>query len=150
MKQLRRRAADPVLEESLVYASLVQLLHETGQPVEALLTEARAAFPTQLQIQWIEAKIALEAGDHEHARPVFERLAAINEDEFFDPLIAYDKKLFGRWSIEPLALCHFRAERYSEAARHYRTAAQLTPTEPSFPVKAMLAEQLALKASLSD
>lgn len=142
---LRRRGTVARKEESLIYASLIQLLHEEGQPVDDLLAEARKAYPDQLQLQWIEAKIALEAGDYRAARPVFERLSAIDAEAFFDPLVAYDKSLFGCWSLEALALCDFRAGRFQAAAERYRAALADGPDRPSLPVMARLSEALARK-----
>lgn len=142
---LRRRGGEARMEESLIYASLIQLLHEDGQPVDDLLAEAREAYPDQLQLQWIEAKIALEAGDHQAARPVFERLAKIDAETFFDPLVAYDKSLFGCWSLEALALCDFRAGRFEAAAERYRAAEADGQDRPALPVLARLSEALAGK-----
>lgn len=141
--QIRRRKASTTLPESLIYASLIQLLHENGNCVGPLLAEARALYPSQLQLQWIEAKIWLEAGDIDRARPTFAKLAAVDPNCFFDPMISYDKRLFGRWPLEALALCDFRSDQFDTAALYYHRAARLAPNERSLAVKARLADRLA-------
>jgi hypothetical protein len=67
-------------------------------------------------------------------------LAAIDADTFFDPRLSYEKILFQYLAKEALALCHFRARRYAEAAQFYRLAAKQHPDPRSCEVKAQLAE----------
>ena len=52
----------------------------------------------------------------------------------------YDKKLFSYAARENLALCHFRAGRYREAADWYRRAAPTSPDPRACEVKAQLAD----------
>ena len=79
-------------------------------------------------------------GELEAARPVLEKLTAIDADTFFDPELAYDKALFRHLSAEPLALCYFRSGRYNDAARLYRIAARTSPDPAACELKAQLAE----------
>jgi hypothetical protein len=88
----------------------------------------------------MRATLALSRGDDDTARPVLERLAAIDLDCFYDRLVSYDKALFRHLAKEALALCHFRAGRYAEAARLYRQAAAHAPNHEECEVKATLAE----------
>ena len=97
------------------------------QPVDALLQEALALYPDHLVLRWIEAILALDRGDLERAREPLERLAAIDADRFFDPRLSYEKTLFRHLANEALALCHFRAGRFRQAAHHYRMAATTSP-----------------------
>ncbi|MGC1178537.1 MAG: tetratricopeptide repeat protein, partial [Methyloceanibacter sp.] len=61
-------------------------------------------------------------------------------DAFYDPEVAYNKKLFSHACRETLALCHFRAGRYAEAAHWYRRAAAAAPDPRACEVRAQLAE----------
>ena len=137
------RAQPPGLtstSDSPHFVSLIVLQYERNEPVHELLREALALFPRHLTLQWIAAKLAIEAGDEATARPILERLAAIDATSFFDPDIAYEKSLFSHLSREALALCHFRAGRFPDAARWYRAAAATAPDPATCELKARLAE----------
>ena len=126
--------------DSPPFVSLIALQAERKEPVDDLVREALALFPRHLALQWIAGKLAIEAGDHETARPILQRIAAIDADIFFDPDVAYDKALFSHLAREALALCHFRAGRFSEAAQWYRAAAGAAPDPAACELKAKLAD----------
>jgi tetratricopeptide (TPR) repeat protein len=126
--------------DSPPFVSLIALQSERGEDVSELLAEALALFPRHLGLQWISAKRDVDAGEDERARPTLERLAAIDADNFFDPDLAYEKAFFSHSSRETLALCHFRAGRFAEAARWYRAAAAAAPDPAACELKARLAE----------
>lgn len=128
------------LDDSVSLLSLIKLKYKRGEAVDDLLRESQALYPNQLALRWIAATRALELGDHEAARPLLETLAAIDSESFFDPQISYEKILFRYLAREALALCHFRAERYAEAARCYRLAARAHPDPNACEIKARLAE----------
>jgi hypothetical protein len=128
------------LTNSLLYLALIKLRRTRGVAVEDLVVEATALFPGNLALQFVVAELAVERGDLSSARPLLERLAAIDGDAFFEPGLAYDKALFGHLSAELLALCHFRTGRFDEAARLYRVAAQASPAPAACELKARLAQ----------
>ena len=128
------------LSDALSAASLIRLKTSRGEDVSAELQQALTLYPEHLSLQWMSATLALSHGDDDTARPVLERLAAIDPDRFYDRLVSYDKALFRHLAKEALALCHFRAGRYAEAARLYRLAAAHAPNREECEVKAALAE----------
>lgn len=128
------------LEGSLSALSLIKLKIKRSEPVDTLLEEALALYPTHLALRWIKATCALDRGDLEAARPELEMLAAIDPETFFDPQISYEKVLFRYLAREALALCYFRAGRYTEAARLYRFVAPLHRDPAACEIKAQLAE----------
>jgi tetratricopeptide (TPR) repeat protein len=131
------------LGDSALYLSLLKLMHGRGAAVDDLIAEGLAFFPDHLALQWIAAQLAVERGNLESARPILENLTAIDADTFFDPRLAYDKALFRHLSAEPLALLHFRAGRFDEAARLYRVSARTAPDPAACDLKARLAEMRA-------
>jgi glycosyltransferase involved in cell wall biosynthesis len=139
-----RSAAKRRIADAQSVVSLVRLLITRRDDVAALLREARALYPTHLSLQWIEATLALEAGDLAAARPTLEMMAAIDPDCFYDRSVSYDKAIFRHMAKEALALCHFRAGNFAEAARLYRLAALHSPDHEACELKARLAEQRAL------
>jgi tetratricopeptide (TPR) repeat protein len=125
---------------SLPYMSLFQSLHGRGEPVADLMREALELFPDNLVLQWDRAKLALERSDDETALPILERISALDPAEFFDPVNSFDTALFTYQAPEALALCHFRAGRFRQAADWYRRAAQASPEREACDIKARLAE----------
>ncbi|MDR3469694.1 MAG: glycosyltransferase [Xanthobacteraceae bacterium] len=128
------------LGNSILHLALLKLRHRRGEAVDDLLAEALENFPDNLALQWMVAQVAVDRGDHDTARPILERLLAIDGDAFFEPQLAYDKALFSHLSAELLALCAFRDGRFDEAARLYREAAHTSPDPEACAVKARLAE----------
>jgi tetratricopeptide (TPR) repeat protein len=127
-------------DDSLSVLSLIKLKIKCQEPVDALLEEALTFYPTHLALRWIKATCALARGDLEAAGSELEMLAAIDPETFFDPQIAYEKVLFRYLAKEALALCYFRAGRYTDAARLYRLVAPLHPDPGACEIKARLAE----------
>jgi tetratricopeptide (TPR) repeat protein len=128
------------LDDSACVLALIKLKIKRGEPVDELLQGALALYPDQLALRWIEATRALDCGDLEVAYQQLEMLAAIDAETFFDPQVAYEKVLFRHLAKEALALCHFRAGRYAEAARLYRLVAKVHPDPDAYEIKARLAE----------
>jgi tetratricopeptide (TPR) repeat protein len=128
------------LSDALSEASLIRLKVKRGVDVAAELREALALYPDHLSLQWIRATLALERGDDNAVRAVLETLAAIEPDRFYDRRVSYDKALFRHLAKEALALCHFRAGRFADAARLYRCAAAHAPNREECETKAKLAQ----------
>ncbi len=128
------------LSNSLPFVSLIMLQHRRGLPDDDLLQEALSLFPQQLFLRWLHCQLAIEHGNGETVRAELETLAAIDADKFYDPQVSYDKELFTHFCRESLALCHFRAGRFREAAHWYRQAAAAAPNPRACQVRAQLAE----------
>jgi glycosyltransferase involved in cell wall biosynthesis len=140
-----RTAATRRPDDSMSVLSLIKLKIHRGEDVESLLRDALAAYPKHLALQWIGATLALERGDPETARPTLEMLSALDADTFFDPQVSYEKILFRYLAMEALALCHFRAGRYGDAARCYRLAARAHHDPLSCEIKAQLSDARAAR-----
>ncbi len=126
--------------DGALHLSLIKLQKERGAPVDDLVDEALELFPSHLGVQWVAAQFAVERGDDRKALPILEKLTSIDADAFFDPDVSYDKALFQHRSAEVLALCHFRAGRFSDAAHWYRIAARTAPEPHACEIKARLAD----------
>lgn len=124
----------------LPFFSLSLLRESRGLPVEDLIAEAVSLFPTHLALRWLAAKYALERGQGEQVLDSLEELALIEADTFCDPDLSYNKWLFTYAVPESLALCHFRAGRYREAAEWYRRASVGAPDPRECQIRARLAE----------
>ncbi len=124
------------LSNGALYLSLIKLRHDRGAAIDDLIAQALSLFPNRLGLQCLAARLAVVRDELETARPVLEKLTAIDADTFFDPDLAYDKALFGHLSAEPLALCYFRSGRYDDAARLYRVAVPTSPDPATCELKA--------------
>jgi tetratricopeptide (TPR) repeat protein len=137
------------MSHALPFFSLALLEGAHNKPLGALLDEAVALFPDHLALRWLAAKYAIEQGNGEMARRDLEDLAAIDPDKFVDPRVCYNKALFNHKVPECLALCHFRAGRFREAAEWYRRAASNSPDRQACEIRAQLAEAKARKSKAS-
>jgi tetratricopeptide (TPR) repeat protein len=138
------------ISNSLPFLSLISLRCSQGMPADDLIEASLRLFPEHLYLQWFRCQLALERGDGETARSQLEKLAAIDPDVFYDPEVSYDKTLFSYACRETLALCHFRAGRYAEAAHWYRRAVAAARDPRACEVRAQLAEAKAAAGCCPD
>ena len=127
------------------FFSLLLLEHSRGAPIDALLSEAVQLFPDHLALRWLACRHALECSEGERVRRQLEEIAAINPEQFSDPELSYNKKLFSYAAPECLALVDFRAGRFREAAEWYKRAAQAAPDREACELRGRLAERLAAR-----
>jgi tetratricopeptide (TPR) repeat protein len=147
IEMARKQGSAGPTSNGMPFASLILLEHSRGISVDDLVDEAVKLFPNHLLLRWIAAKFAIECGETSAARRDLEELAAIDPDSFTDLEMCYDKRLFSYNSRETLALCHFRAGRFREAAEWYRRAAEAAPDPRASEIRARLAEAKAAAAS---
>ncbi len=135
----RRGERAPLAEDSLPFAGLLRLELDRGKPVGPLLGEALALFPENRLLRWIAARHEMASGRPAAALPLLRALAAEDGERFYDPLIAYDKRLFGEFAQASLGVCYMRLGRHDLAAEAFAAAARFAPEDPSYPVKQRLA-----------
>jgi tetratricopeptide (TPR) repeat protein len=136
----RAQGAGGPITNGMPFLSLILLERNRGREVDDLVEEAVRLFPDHLALRWLACKHAVEKGDAESARADLEALAAIDAETFSQPQLSYAKRLFTHAARESLALCHFRAGRYREAADWYRKAAEAAPDPRACEIRAQLAE----------
>lgn len=132
-----KRPVDIKHEDSHVFYELICLHAERGEDVGPLLGEALALFPDNYLFVWTRAKALTHAGRFEEAAQVFESLLAVDPDTLTGPL-AYNAKIFGELSHEPLAACWFKLGRLSESEAHYARASELDPHNSEYKTMLML------------
>lgn len=136
--------AGPV-SNGMPYFSMLLLEHSRGNQIDDLLTEAVQLYPSHLALRWLACRHAIESGKGLLGRDL-EVLAAIDAESFVDPDLSYDKKLFSYIAAETLALSHFRAGRFREAAEWYRHAALAASDPRACEVQAKLAEAMGTRS----
>lgn len=116
-------------------------LHAGQDALEAarLAREALAAFPQDMALRLAAGRTALAAGDAEAALALAGHLCAVDADTFMDPLMAYDKRIFGEWAFELKGAALLRLGRRPEAAEAFRRAGGFAPDDPAYRFKAIAA-----------
>jgi tetratricopeptide (TPR) repeat protein len=135
-----KRGRGLVPEDCLPYVSLIQRELAAGGDALALLTEAQARFPRNLQLRWLQGKALMQARQFDEAIRVFEQVLGAGDADYST---GYDTRLFGALSFEAVAACHFKLGRYDEAAQFFERAARCSPESLEYRVKRGLSLQLA-------
>jgi len=135
-----KRGRGLVPEDCLPYVSLIARQLAAEADPDALLTEAEAQFPRNLQLRWLRGNAFMRAGKFAVAAPVFEQLLGAGDTDYS---AGYDTRLFGVLSFASLATCHFKLGRYADAARFFERAAEASPETLEYRVKGALSRQLA-------
>jgi tetratricopeptide (TPR) repeat protein len=86
-------------------------------------------------------RTALAVGEAEAALALADLLHAIDADSFIDPLMAYDKRIFGEWALDLKGAALLRLGQRAEAADAFRRAGELAPDNPAYRFKAIAADE---------
>ena len=129
----RGRPWDPL--GSLAFTDLVRARRAHGDDVTDLLAEARALYPDNKLLWWVDASVRISAGRYTEALELLDRLMAIDVGTLPAKGPSYDERIFGEYTEEARGLCLFRLGRYDEAARAYGHAAELDPANQSYRAK---------------
>jgi len=131
----------------LACADLVRRRRQEGLPVGALLAEARAAYPSNVLLLFLEGHELIGRGDYDEAVERFERILRVDPTAFPPGSPAYDERLLGELAHDGQALALFKAGRYAEAANAYQAAEALEPSNQAYTVKRQLAQARARRAT---
>jgi tetratricopeptide (TPR) repeat protein len=124
-------------DASLAWEMLVRsALVSDAARAAVLATQALAAFPEQhtLRLACAEALFAnVEAGS---VLPLLLDSIKVDPEAFVDPMVAYDKRIFGEWAYNFSGAVYVRLGRRSEAAAAFTQAAGFAPDSPVYRIKA--------------
>jgi hypothetical protein len=132
----------------MLFADLVTRRRERGVDASRLLAEARATYPTNCVLLYLEGQALTDAGEHDLAVERFDALLSTDVDGLPPGSPSYDERLFGDLAHAGRALALFRSGRYAEAARSYAAAAELVPSNAEYTVKQQLAEARARSSTV--
>jgi len=137
----RTRTARALLEATLAVHALARLYIDAGQPLKAMavLQEGLAIRPGDPALILQKARSLIDLGRHSEALPLLTGLLIDDPQEFCDPDIAYDLRIFGEWAYDLLGLAQFRLERFSDANEAFLAAAQRSPSPGQHHARAVLA-----------
>jgi len=124
----------------LAEADLVALRLERGDDVRPLLAEARARYPDNLVLLWLDARARMAAGAFEEAMACFDQLLRVDSSALADQGPAYDGRLIGEFAHDGRAVCLFRLGRFREAAAAWADAEACSADPMAYRVKRRLAQ----------
>lgn len=122
----------------LPWLHLASFLVDRGRDARAVVDAARARFPRDHALMWLDARSRLDAGDPQGALPLFAALGAIDADALCGDT-AWDASIFGANAWAAAGLCAFRLARYADSADCYARAEALAPGDAEFRLKRHLA-----------
>jgi len=124
--------------DSLSYIHLIQILLERGSDPGPRLDEALRLFPRNPQVHWLHGKFLMKAEKYLEAANCFERLIQWGVSGDFDRSISYDRRIFGMYAYEAIAVCHFRRGEYPRSRRYFEIAGKFDPDSPEYRIKGQL------------
>lgn len=137
----------PVMDQlaCLSYIDLIRMRARRGEDVEALIGEARAAFPRNLVVAWTYGRSLMAAQRYAEAADIFQELIdrSMEPSDPGDP--AYDLRLLAELPWDALGYCKFQLGDYAGAAHAYGQASKRCPSDPSFKAKQVVASARAAR-----
>jgi len=139
----REHHSDPA---PLVHFEVIRRQYARGTDVTEALAEARAAYPDNLGLAWLQVLADIDGGHYEQALRLLEWFE-IDPEMPAEDAFAYAEDMFGAHAAAARAISFFRLGRYADAAQAYREAERLEPQEESHRLKRILSEH---RAALED
>jgi glycosyltransferase involved in cell wall biosynthesis len=130
-------------DDRLVYIDLIVHLvarDETGDELEALVTEALRFFPNFPSLEFAAATHEFVTGRAERAEARMEWLTALTLEDLIASGASYDERLVREWAWNLLGLCRFELGDDPGAADAFRHAEHAAPDNPAYRVRRRLAE----------
>ncbi len=104
-------------------------LDDDPKQAAALAARAVEAYPDHYGLVLARANALYAAGEAQAALPFLQRLIAIDPQTVFDPLTAFDKRIFGEWAYQLMGAAFMRLNRIAEAGAAFAQAARLSGAE---------------------
>lgn len=117
------------------YYDLMRLLLEKGEDVSPILEEAEGLFTDNYLIIWTRAMVLMHWGKYEEAAGIFEHLTSLDPEKIDQVRISYDKRLFRKYSYDPLGTCYFKLGRLLESELAYTRALERDPQNTEYLTK---------------
>ncbi|MDQ2813538.1 MAG: glycosyltransferase [Actinomycetota bacterium] len=129
-------------EDAIPFLHLIEKGLAAGEDVTARLDQAQLLFPSNLQFVWLQAQALMAAGRDDEAIGYLQRLAGADQATGLDMSWAYDRRLFGVFAYDLLAVCHSRGGQFAAARRYYELAAGCEPANVEWRAKAAACARL--------
>lgn len=113
-------------------------LHLDADPARAvgLARRGLSAHPRHHALRLMLANALFAAGEAAAILDLLDPLIAIDAETFEDPLVAYDKRIFGEWAHDLMGAAYARMGHRDKAAEAFGRAALLAPENLAYRTKA--------------
>lgn len=88
-------------------------------------------------LTFLKAKALLETSRLEEAVAIVQQLLTVDGETYTDPDFSYDRRIFGAYAHDLMGVALLRMGRKGEAALAFARAANASPDDPSYRVKAL-------------
>ncbi|MEP9390176.1 glycosyltransferase [Mesorhizobium sp. KR9-304] len=141
----RTRTSRALLEANLAVHALARVYLEARQPSNAMavLQEGLSIRPDDPALLLLKARSLVDLGRYSEALPLLSGLLLDDPEEFCDPDVAYDLRIFGEWAYDLIGVAQFRLERFSDAREAFLAAAAYAPDPSQHSARAAVAAALA-------
>jgi tetratricopeptide (TPR) repeat protein len=109
-------------EASLACQQLARIRLAAGIDCRAFIEEGLANVPGDHALRLLLARALIDAGEDEQALAELRILTAVDAQTYFDPLMAFDRAVFGELAWDLAGLAAFRLGRYQDASLAYDRA----------------------------
>jgi Flp pilus assembly protein TadD len=116
-------------DASLCAHSLALVLIARGEDALPVIEEGLAVYPGHKALSFLRAKEFVRLGRHAEALPILDALVAEGAGGFRDPLVAYDRRIFGELAEQLRGVALLRLGRSEEAADAFERAAAAAPED---------------------
>jgi hypothetical protein len=121
---------------SMIYQFLARIHLERGQNPLPFVSKGLAAVPNDHALRFIEARARLDVGEFETALQIAKSLLAVDAEALSGGLLAFDRRIFGEFAEDLAGIAAFRLGLFTEAVRHFSSAAAVAPYNVSYRIKA--------------
>ena len=132
-----RKPGDPL--GTLIFGELARLRRDRDKETGSLVAEARALYPGNHLLLFLEARLHTDEGRYAQALELYDRLRAVDRSVLPDTGPSYDEAILGVRAHKGRGPCFMLLERYAEAAPAYGDAERWAPDDPSLRPKRHLA-----------
>jgi glycosyltransferase involved in cell wall biosynthesis len=115
------------IDASLCCQTLANFLFDAGEEALPVIDEGLALYPDHRSLLFLRARALVDRGDYEAALRILTSLMVVDAETFVDPLVSYDRRIFGDAAQQLAGVALLRMGRIGEAANSFERAAQTKP-----------------------
>jgi tetratricopeptide (TPR) repeat protein len=114
-------------DAALAFHTLARFQLDEGEDALPTIDEGLEIYPGHRVLLFLRAKALVGTGQCEAALAILDNLTAEDTETFYDPLVAYDKRIFGELAHQLTGVALLRLGRVEDAASAFERAAAAAP-----------------------
>lgn len=136
LSKARGQAAGNPMAAQLAWTA-ARLLRDRGEDALPVIEYGLSVVPGHRSLQFLLAHALVDRADYARALEIIGELTAIEPESYCDPLLSYDRNIFGAYAHDLAGLALLRMGKKLEASEAFSHAARAAPDDPSYRVKAL-------------